>query len=277
MPRMQTATHSKKTVYIGLDFDGVLHPIHGCADRKWTDALAAGEWTPEDFLNRVADELLQEAAGQARDDETAPRPFKYELEPRFPFDRSAVLENVLQRHPDVRLVVATAWRRGLTVDQLRAIMPPRLAARVVGKLDEAHESDQGKPIPGIRAQLMERWVQSNAPGAPWLAIDDTEELWHGSPAPLVKPHFWHGLQARDAHVLHGHLQRLEQAAAVQIRPAMPHAQRLHAFEPGRHAAEPNDQAAPQTLPLSGMERALKFIEQMRVLHARVQGLPRGQV
>lgn len=199
-------------VYIALDFDGVLHATHGAAHRDWTAMVAAGKWSAEDFAVRIAEEYALDAEKYVKEEEECERllgehykrerKYNVDYEVRFPFERSGLLEMVLALHPEVRLIIATAWRIGMTVEQLREIMPPRLAARVVGKLDDEKETSQGYPIPGIRGDLMTRWMKQHASASSqWLAIDDTWELWKNHQDRLVQPIGLLGLQTKDAHAL----------------------------------------------------------------------------
>lgn len=52
--------------------------------------------------------------------------------PEQRFMWATILEELLEPHPDVLLVCHSSWRHRFDLDALRAILPPRLAARLVG-------------------------------------------------------------------------------------------------------------------------------------------------
>lgn len=188
----------ERHIYLALDFDGVLHSQSGCPDRLWTEKVAKGEWTVDKFFATVEGEYADDWQEFAERSDRTSQWWK----PRMPFECSPVLETVLHCFPEVRLVIATAWRIGMSVQVLRTLMPPGLAKRVVGKLDDTKETFDGTAIPGIRSELMVRWMRQHAqPSDPWLALDDTQELWAGHEDKLVAPDSWKGLGPQDAREL----------------------------------------------------------------------------
>ena len=90
------------------------------------------------------------------------KPFKFDADCRERF------ENVLREHPHARVVIASIWRLGLSLDALRKMFSPDIAPRIVGVTPEA---------PGLVKHYRLREVlgylkRHGADDAPWLIVDD---------------------------------------------------------------------------------------------------------
>ena len=163
------------SVYIALDFDGVLHSTDAAPYKNWVQDLQSGSLSRAGFLDLAHQDFLKSVSEGDSNGEL--------------FDRSHHLIAVLKRRPDVRIVIATSWRMTLDIEKIKDLMPPDLASRVVGMLDTDPESAANGPFfPGVRRRLMERWIVQNAnPQATWLAVDDCAALWEGHGDRLVNP------------------------------------------------------------------------------------------
>ncbi len=71
------------------------------------------------------------------------------------------------------IVLSTSWRTELSREDLVGLLPPALAARVVGTT--AHFSEIARVpalVPFRRQAECQHWVDAHRPGADWLALDD---------------------------------------------------------------------------------------------------------
>lgn len=168
-PTPKPPTRSDPPIYIGLDFDGVLHSVFAGPRKQHCTDLGAGRLTPDQFIRDVNAVHDPDWCGRL-------------------FDRADLLSDCLDGfHREVRIVIATAWRSKLSTDTMRALMPSSLRKRVVDSLDSCEEQDlNGRCISGVRGRLMERWVAINDPEADWLALDDIDELWAEHVSRLVQ-------------------------------------------------------------------------------------------
>jgi len=88
--------------------------------------------------------------------------------------------------PDGRLpiIVSSAWRHTQWLDAIKANLPERVRAQIVGvtpnlaEVDRATISPTPTGTPGTagarprRQDEINAWIQCNAPAARWLAVDD---------------------------------------------------------------------------------------------------------
>jgi len=87
---------------------------------------------------------------------------------RFDADCRERFENVLREYPHARVVIASIWRLGLSLDALRKMFSPDIAPRIVGVTPEA---------PGLVDHYRLREVlgylkRHGASDTPWIIIDD---------------------------------------------------------------------------------------------------------
>lgn len=197
--------------FIGLDFDGVLHAPEAGPPLVWTEAVGRNQMSAQDFnAHAVADALARQNAAPSSASSGGSM-----------FDRGIHLIDVLQRHEDVQIVIATSWRNALTVDQIMTLMPPMLASRVVGML-ERYTSEHSSW--GIRCRLMKAWMDRfAAPGSLWLALDDQPQLWEGHGDRLIRTPFETGMGPKEARLLDEHLNVIARSLAgssqLQVTPA----------------------------------------------------------
>jgi uncharacterized protein len=81
------------------------------------------------------------------------------------FCRLPLLESVLRDAPHVRIVISSTWREGFTLDELRGLFSPDIAARVVGATPSLPESSR-------HAEIMRYLEQHATHTTAWIAIDD---------------------------------------------------------------------------------------------------------
>lgn len=197
--------------YVMLDIDGVLHSLYADYDPEWTARLRDGTWSATDFHAAAREAFLTTLQGGIENEW-----LKEAYQAGFMFSQVPLLEAVLLRHPDVRIVITSDRRRSLPLDRLCSLLPPGIAQRVVGATDDVDEKDAtGRPIPGIRGELARRWMRSHVgDDQPWLAIDDGAVLWQGDEDRLIHTRFSQGLQPDEALALDSMLSSL-----ATMRPA----------------------------------------------------------
>ena len=129
------------------------------------------------------------------------QPFKFDADCRERF------ENVLREYPHARVVIASIWRLGLSLDALRKMFSPDIAPRIVGVTPEA---------PGFVKHYRLREVlgylkRHGASDAPWVIIDDNRAHYpEGVKVIPTEPQ--KGFDARAAAELSMELQMRERSA-----------------------------------------------------------------
>jgi hypothetical protein len=89
------------------------------------------------------------------------------------FEHAPRLADALRPFADVDIVLSTAWRTHVDPVQLAAHLPPTLRARVVGITPCFHRiSCPPARVPYRRQAECLHWIESERPGAEWLALDD---------------------------------------------------------------------------------------------------------
>jgi hypothetical protein len=86
-----------------------------------------------------------------------------------------LLESVLRDAPHVRVVIASTWREGFALDELRALFSTDIAARVVGATPSLPGSSR-------HAEVMAYLERHATHATTWLALDDSQvEFPRGCP------------------------------------------------------------------------------------------------
>lgn len=149
-------------IYLALDFDGVLHHSFSSPTNELLQAVGAGTLSAADFIGQMH-----------------VRSHADESDSSSLFEHSAHVVEALRRHRQLRIVIATSWRKYLDLKTLQSVMPVTLSRRVVGVLEWSEEKGiDGRTLAGIRGQLMMRWLRARGEStAPWLAMDDMPDLW----------------------------------------------------------------------------------------------------
>jgi len=84
---------------------------------------------------------------------------------------------VLNRHPEVDVVISSSWRMQYAMDELQEFLSPISAHRIVG-VTPSIKTPSPDWLPGAvpefeRQWEIESWLKANRPwGTPWIAIDD---------------------------------------------------------------------------------------------------------
>ena len=68
---------------------------------------------------------------------------------------------------ECEVVISSTWREHHDLTRLRSFLPHSLAARVIGALGDDCRG------PHIRQRTILVWLEQDAPGADWRALDDT--------------------------------------------------------------------------------------------------------
>ena len=91
------------------------------------------------------------------------------------FEWSPFLEERLEPHPDVRIVLSTSWVRGLSFSRARAWLPEALAKRVIGaRWHSAMHQDWWLGL-SLYEQISRHAQRHRL--ARWLAVDDDSHDW----------------------------------------------------------------------------------------------------
>jgi hypothetical protein len=89
------------------------------------------------------------------------------------FEHAPRLASALAPFTQLAVVLSTAWRTHHPVDELAAHLPPALRAKVVGATHCFHAIERRPALMPYRRQAeCQHWIDSERPGAEWLALDD---------------------------------------------------------------------------------------------------------
>jgi hypothetical protein len=89
------------------------------------------------------------------------------------FEHAPRLAAALAPFTQLAVVLSTAWRTHHPVDELAAHLPPTLRAKVVGATRCFHAIERRPALVPYRRQAeCQHWIDSERPGAAWLALDD---------------------------------------------------------------------------------------------------------
>lgn len=87
------------------------------------------------------------------------------------FCRLPLLEGWLRERPHVDVVISSSWRFANSLTELRSIFSEDLQSRVIST------TSAGGDAGGSREHQIRQWLQYEAPGATWIAIDDSSWLF----------------------------------------------------------------------------------------------------
>jgi hypothetical protein len=87
------------------------------------------------------------------------------------FENLPRLEEVLRRHADVRIVLSTSWQDVYPMRALKAMFSEDIAARIIGG---THSADPERQAESRYDAIQLYLLRGGRPGAPWLALDDSE-------------------------------------------------------------------------------------------------------
>lgn len=201
--------YSSKTLFLALDYDGVIHNNFAAPDN---DHFQATPFDPVQFLKTVeadnARTRAKEASARPSESEKS-REFTYRVGSLF--DRMHHLEEVLLQLPHARLVITTAWRVALPLAVLSSFLSPLARQRVAGVIDwDARERD----CDGVRGDLVQKWLDDHdLHAADWLAIDDQARHYVRHQEHLIKTR-WSGMDESTVELA------VTSARALEMRAAM---------------------------------------------------------
>lgn len=90
------------------------------------------------------------------------------------------LESVLREFPDVRIVIASSWRKQHSLAELKAYFAPDIATRIDGMTpsEPSISAHYTFPARGIRSREAHAWLNANGESnSPWLALEDDPFNW----------------------------------------------------------------------------------------------------
>ncbi len=90
---------------------------------------------------------------------------------RGSLERLPIFLRLLDRYPQIEVVISSDWRRGRPLSELRGLFPKRHQARIVGMTPEIDHQKRWREILAYIAQTSVGLC---------LVIDDSEDLFRGS-------------------------------------------------------------------------------------------------
>lgn len=157
-------------VLLALDIDGVLHHLLDAPLNEELEAVGKGEMEPWELLARCHERSITEGDfGNV-------------------FQETGKLHDVLMKFPQVRIVISSSWRKFMSLETLKQVLPIAISRNTVGVLDWVNEHTHTYDhIPGLRGQLMEKWLKDHGhQDVEWLAVDDSAALWDHHSDRLIK-------------------------------------------------------------------------------------------
>lgn len=92
-----------------------------------------------------------------------------------PFSALPLFETWLRQHPEVDVVVSSAWRKERTLDDLKGFFSPDLQCRIIGKTPHL-KGDLN--MRGQRETEVLQWLSdAGRRGDAWVALDDDEQAY----------------------------------------------------------------------------------------------------
>ena len=108
-----------------------------------------------------------------------------------------LIEDVVRRYEESRIVIASDWRTLFSMPRLSARFAPDIRPRVVGASPHLVPK-RGVDLHGLREREARQWLAQRAEkDAPWLAIDDAPGNWP-TRTRLVLTDFKRGFTEEDA-------------------------------------------------------------------------------
>ena len=103
------------------------------------------------------------------------------------FESLPLIESVLHRFPDVRVVLSTTWRQNHPIEELRGLFSDAIASRVIGGTPTISDYDRDWYPVALserpRQREIEAWLHQNRTLAhSWVAIDDRPH-WFNTECP----------------------------------------------------------------------------------------------
>lgn len=125
------------------------------------------------------------------------------------------IEEVLLRHPQVEIVISSAWREYHPIAELQQHFCPQLRPRVVGCTPLQRQDPREPAMCHVREVECRAWLTANRPDAAWLAIDDAPWLFSPRCAYLLLTNHAQGFTDEDAVLLD---KRLGLLLSVKLAP-----------------------------------------------------------
>lgn len=110
------------------------------------------------------------------------------LDDSHPFELTEGVLDLLRRYPTLSVVMTAAPLDGLSLASLKAVLPPALAARVVGMTPDL---PLGRSQGGKQLEI-EAWLRAHPGVSRWVAVDDEELLFQPDCPNLVLTHKYIG-------------------------------------------------------------------------------------
>lgn len=86
-------------------------------------------------------------------------------------------EDVMRDLPHVDIVISSAWRKKYSVDELRALFSPDIAARILGVTPDLVGDGVEQPSEHVRESEVKAWLRDHGREQEhWVALDDC--LWN---------------------------------------------------------------------------------------------------
>jgi hypothetical protein len=128
--------------------------------------------------------------------------------PELEFCHLQGFEDLMRQYPQVLIVFSSSWRLHVSFEKLITFFSSELHDRIVGATPHLQElvTEQGH-----RQRECEQWLASNAPGAPWLAVDDRASYFDAAcPQLVLLPHIHAGGTGLEGEALALLKQRIDQ-------------------------------------------------------------------
>lgn len=113
-------------------------------------------------------------------------------------------ERVMRDHPDIDLVVSSAWREEHSLEALRAFFTPDVGGRIIGSTPIFEFLDHSY----VRQAEITAWLREHErEGTQWIALDDSDWLFAPNCPNLILVDAETGFDAKAEHALREHLSK----------------------------------------------------------------------
>ncbi len=116
----------------------------------------------------------------------APKLHEVRTQSNYVFCRQPLLEGWLREYPHVEVIISSSWREQHPLDEMQSYFSDDLQHRIIDATPVARkilghkwmrtptEIEQSRYV---RQFEIERWMAQHAPGRPWVALDDEDQLF----------------------------------------------------------------------------------------------------
>lgn len=118
--------------------------------------------------------------------------------------RVILLERIIERHPELRVVVSSTWRLGRSIEELTEILGPIIGPRIIGKTPSLRTKEQWSVQ---RSREIQYWLKHTTEKVTdYIILDDDADM-QGEASHWWKCDCYDGMSARTAFAIEHYLKQ----------------------------------------------------------------------